>query len=555
MRRILLVAGALALTAAVVPATASALSRKQANAIAVRTLHAKAGKKPVILFGLPKPLKAGTSVVPADPPRGKPGRKVRAPASRVRHPAWLYWLDQVPFAYFSHKSRYLLIDDTSGRILKNARLGWYPSVNGKRPPFVSPKGYRAKRYRVYTRVPPTKEKAAAWASFVTLSWPLATIPPGALKGDCVLIVSDYSDPFFQNNYDAFSAWSRKMKIPTFFATGSGPDKVIPDSKAKPPDDAALRDNLSELIVRDNCTDVLIFLNGHGQEADDGPPEIITRAREVATPEGVVKEKVASITASRLYSAMSLHPGTDFKIKIDSCFSGRFVDDYRAEVKKGNLKNMLIIEGSSPADQPSIGALVEFDPLTGDRKFNPDNPDNLSEFTNQNLTGLTKFFEDQTAIDKAVAQGGSLLAHALDEAFDLGADVNQASDQYGIDPVKFTNFSLSRPELKSIGAVFNPQTFTTTYTENATGQGLSYHWAVSIPSDPVCATGFTPNSPASNQAKWFHADVSEGGPCHHAGTDHPGTVNLVVLNADWQCTAIYQGTLSGIGPKPPPCTRR
>src|SRR5262249_34856145 len=269
---------------------------------------------------------------------------------------------------------------------------------------------------------------------------------------------------------------------------------------------------------------------------------------------------AAITANGLYYAMSAHPSTDFKIKIDSCFSGRFLDDYRAQVKKGNLKNLQIIEASSPENLPSIGAIRAFDPVTGAPVFRPENPDNLSEFTNQNLTGLKTFFDDQSMIDQAAAEGGSFMAHALDAAFDLGEDVNAAADA-GIEPQRFTNFGLAKPDLKYIGAVFNPATFTTTYTATDSKnrplpvQGLTFDWALVMTADFPCAGGFRPNSPNLNQAAWFHADVSQGGPCHHTGTDHPGTVGLVVKNADWVCTALYQGSVGGVGPPGPPCTRR
>ena len=88
-----------------------------------------------------------------------------------------------------------------------------------------------------------------------------------------------------------------------------------------------------------------------------------------------------------------------------------------------------------------------------------------------------------------------------------------------------------------------------------GQGLTFVWTVVMQADFGCAAGFKPNSPNPNQASWYHADVSEGGPCNHFGTDHPGTVYLVVSNTDWVCTALYQGTLGGQGPAAPPCQRK
>lgn len=131
----------------------------------------------------------------------------------------------------------------------------------------------------------------------------------------------------------------------------------------------------------------------------------------------------------------------------------------------------------------------------------------------------------------------------------------------------------QPTLTPIHAVFtsstvpgcSPPACTTAYTENATGQGLSYQWAVSIPADPPCGNGFQPNKPQTNQATWYHADVSEGGSCNHTGTTydatgrgHPGTVVVQVSNAYWSCAATYYGTQGdngnpvGDGPTPQAC---
>ena len=117
----------------------------------------------------------------------------------------------------------------------------------------------------------------------------------------------------------------------------------------------------------------------------------------------------------------------------------------------------------------------------------------------------------------------------------------------------------------ITGVFNQATRSTTYTANYTGPNLHYSWSVSIPLDPNCAAGFRPNNPQPNQAFWFHADVSQGGPCNHAGnaygeagSGHPGTITLVVTNDNWTCVATIFGTQGPqaqpmfAGPQPPPC---
>jgi hypothetical protein len=123
-----------------------------------------------------------------------------------------------------------------------------------------------------------------------------------------------------------------------------------------------------------------------------------------------------------------------------------------------------------------------------------------------------------------------------------------------------------PKLKRIEAVFDSNTRSTVYTENATGENIDYHWAVAIPQDPPCAAGFHPHKPTSKQATWVHADTTEGGFCNHniydaTGRGHPGTVVVIVQNHAWSCAATYFGTQgdngrpAGEGDPPQRCHRR
>ncbi|MGH2892073.1 MAG: hypothetical protein ACRDPM_02225 [Solirubrobacteraceae bacterium] len=126
--------------------------------------------------------------------------------------------------------------------------------------------------------------------------------------------------------------------------------------------------------------------------------------------------------------------------------------------------------------------------------------------------------------------------------------------------------LPEPSLKPIHAVFTPAPAgqscsppycTTAYTENATGEGLTYTWAVSIPKDPGCAKGFQPSKPNPNQATWYHADVSEGGYCNHTGQDynasgsgHPGTATVVVSKSAASRSCANQQAALDFRPPPP-----
>jgi hypothetical protein len=115
-----------------------------------------------------------------------------------------------------------------------------------------------------------------------------------------------------------------------------------------------------------------------------------------------------------------------------------------------------------------------------------------------------------------------------------------------------------PTLSPIQAVFTDSEYHTIYTESATGTGLTYAWTVSMSADPHCAAGFKGNAPGANQATWYHADTTTGGPCDHTyygAQGHPGTVTVVVTSAVWRCSATYVGTLTGTGPAPAACVRR
>jgi len=111
------------------------------------------------------------------------------------------------------------------------------------------------------------------------------------------------------------------------------------------------------------------------------------------------------------------------------------------------------------------------------------------------------------------------------------------------------------------AVFTPARYTTVYTEHVIDPKWSYHWTVSIPADPGCATGFTPNDPLESRASWYHADTDIGGPCVHAnggysnGVGHPGIVTLIVTSTRFVCTLTYHGTLTGTGGLPECITKK
>jgi hypothetical protein len=123
---------------------ASAVTRKQAARKALAALGSSTGTGPVIVFGLTKPLRAGTHVT-----QGRAKRIVL----RVGHErAFFFYEDSGPFRAYPHKGRVALVGARSGKVRLSKPIAWAPRVNGKRPVFLwSSKRYRSSEYRVFYR--------------------------------------------------------------------------------------------------------------------------------------------------------------------------------------------------------------------------------------------------------------------------------------------------------------------------------------------------------------------------------------------------------------------
>src|SRR5689334_3529415 len=92
---------------AALPATATALSRKKADAAALKILKPEsvASTTGVVVYGLPKPLKAGQDVFEL----GLKATRVRV--KPLKRKAWLYWMDPAWGERFTHPTTLLLLDN------------------------------------------------------------------------------------------------------------------------------------------------------------------------------------------------------------------------------------------------------------------------------------------------------------------------------------------------------------------------------------------------------------------------------------------------------------
>jgi hypothetical protein len=491
------------------PATASltgAGARTNVNAKALAILRPAsepgiAGN--VTVFATRTLLKPGVTV-------GQLGTRV---SYRLRKPAWLFWEDFAHGYLFPHPS-WLLLVDRSGRQVLGRGMSTYPLIDGRAPAFLrSAAGYFGASDAIYNRVAIQRPAAAATAAGLHR---YDTERPGL----GIITVGPRDDPTFKDDFSGIESAGKDLHINTVKAEGTvdGLKKAIEDQ------------------VKAGKYEILLYVGGHGSPAQSyyyaGKVKInTTPAPQVDLNDATVNGRPIPghiLKAADLAEILKKYPKVKFDVVVDSCFSGRFISVLSP------LRNVAI---TMTATDMAHVARAGFG----------------------------------AALGRALKDWAAPLHH-LGPIDDLAAALESDTVKQAIDgfhaqsPTEnFPKVAPRPPVLTPIRAVFTQSAFSTVYTETAIGEDLSYQWAVSIPADPLCGTGFRPNAPAANQASWYHADAGEGGPCSHGaglydagGRGHPGTVVVLVSNAYWTCAASYYGTQgdkgspTGVGSAPQAC---
>jgi hypothetical protein len=138
----ILVAGlALAVVLAAVP-PAAARTHEQATHKALAALGAAEADGPVVVFGLPGPLRAGSRVTQ--------GRAKSTVLAVRRERALFFYQDGAPAQPYPHPGRVALVGLRSGKVRLSRTITRAPRVNGRLPAFLrSRAAYRSSRYRVF----------------------------------------------------------------------------------------------------------------------------------------------------------------------------------------------------------------------------------------------------------------------------------------------------------------------------------------------------------------------------------------------------------------------
>lgn len=416
-----------ALIVAVSPA--SALTRSQANKIALKALKPAKESGRVVLFGLRKPLKAGKTVFEAGSTKLKE-KQFTESAKQLPNATWLFWEDLDYDGRFQHPSRLLLIDDESGRVTRKRKLKWYPLVDGKMPAFVG-SGYHNSKYQVFvSKQVASSARTSSFRSFsdtrplaqIAADAPLA-LPENAFKDDCIVMIGLRRDKQFAQDFTGMTAAAKRYGVRAF-VVNSGQENVDADGQD-------LRTAVKKLTKDpQNCKDIMIYIDGHGYQTGPTGVNVGFRYEQVGqTRRGRKKYKVtpANVTSDDIADILKDSPDTTFKLKIDACYSGRFVLD----LPKADHTNMLVLDVSSKADEVSY-SYIDSNNGTQNTTNNPGNSNaegfGRGEFTNGNLAGFEKFATSATEVANALAAGGSLFAQMIARGTELGKTDDFAQSQ-------------------------------------------------------------------------------------------------------------------------------
>jgi PKD repeat protein len=425
---------------------ADAITAKEADKLAIKTLKAKKQGDGVALLAEPKALRKGAVIAEGGVQGALPSGPTELRGTKLKSKAYLFWLDREYGAEFEHPSTILLLDAKSGKAIKRQDMLWWPIVDGSPPAYLaSSHGYASKQFQVYSgrpRVdaPPERPALRHRAS--------ARLPAGTFANDCMVMLGDRGSPTFGGSFTAMKKWADKAGVTSSNAA----------TKEELPIDIAD-------FIGHGCKDVFIYIAGHGVpppgwvasngvKQTGGPAAVELGSKYVFdkgssktafTPQTLTPEELDQILKG--FGAGS--PGVEFKLKIDACFAGRF------KALKAN-PNLRVLELSSGENQTSQGFLGHYEVKEKDGKVVKwitvaDNPDGATEFTNGDIHGLNAWGDSATEMSQYPG-----LAGAIQRSLTLGKDYNLTIGTIPVgepghtDPEVYTNppISLTPPPLVS-----------------------------------------------------------------------------------------------------------
>lgn len=427
------------------PPAAQAITAKRATEVALAALAPSREPGPVVVYRMPGKLRAGQAVLAdglakAPTSRARTTTTIRVP--RLSRAAWLFWADRAPGAQFSHPGRLVLVDDRSAKVTRSVATDWWPVIDGRSAPFI-PTASAPKRLVVFSSAQTTRRLATASGTQAAQT----KLPPDAFKNDCYYTIGlTREDPGFQHDFPAMDDALLGYGLRGFHTKAY---RERPGGPILDPDGADMRKAVKGLPA--DCKDVMLFIDGHG--AKDGDARILTgyRWRDTGrtdaqgrklwetTPRWVLAKDVAAV--------LDENPDRTFKVKVNGCYSGRFIETIRPITHS----NLLVIETAANTKEYSWGPLGDSVKVK-DGKLVKDNEEGtvvtrpegiaanttLSEFVNGNILGFETFVNSQEEVDRAITAGGSLFARMLERAPELGRRADLAATAGLTHPMSASN---------------------------------------------------------------------------------------------------------------------
>ena len=425
MKPLLVVVLTLSVSVVVASAQGGAASGRRAAAraalAALGTAHRSGA---VIVFGLPRPVAAGTVISEGGPSSpgvgGSAARSSRSVIARLARPAWFFYEDLAPFQQYEHAGRVALVDVRTGRVSVSDRLFWPPALDGNRPAFLqSPTAYDGSRYRVFYR-PYTGAESLMIRQMkrVTPRAMAAALDPSLAARVASLLASQracavrFSDTV-KGGFYAFAAVAQSRAALSYRFEQLG--RLAPAFRSfiySRSSGFSPTGFVAHQIAAQGCRDVALYLAGGGY-AD-------STAVNIGMGVGGSKIVHQDVTLADLRRLAKAHPDVTFELVVDAPHSSGFQSLV-------GLANVLLVATPKAPGGGSFTYLPEAR-IGGRLVANNTNPLRLLQLTDRLVYGLDNAIGDSCEVSQLQSgiQSGQLrsaLAYLLARGFSRGGAVD------------------------------------------------------------------------------------------------------------------------------------
>jgi hypothetical protein len=259
-----------------------------------------------------------------------------------------------------------------------------------------------------------------------------------------------------------------------------------------PDGYDLYQDVGILVSKAHCTEILLYIDGHGTAPSDGPTRVLVGWKwtklGVRNGKAGYRARPAYVTADDLKATLKKYKTTGFELKIDAGYAGRFKD----KIRHKNFANVHVLEAAASRKEFSFSFLSAVQTGAGMVTKSTTNNPGRGEFTNGNLAALRGFFTSDYLITGARAASKSLLAEALTYAFQHSVEQDFAAQQHLTHPVYYSDqpaFPQTPPPpgaTWTLGSTLaSPADTTESSSQDEDFWPLVFQYCHEHPADPVC----------------------------------------------------------------------